>query len=29
MQNLLERAIVWLAERLDANLIMVPEVEEP
>lgn len=28
MQKLLERLIIWLTERLDGNLIMVPDLDE-
>jgi hypothetical protein len=29
MQKLLDRLVIWLAERLDGNLIMVPDLDEP
>jgi hypothetical protein len=29
MQKLLERLIIWVAERLDGNLVVVPDLEEP
>jgi hypothetical protein len=29
MHNLLERLVIWLAEHLDRNLIMAPDLDEP
>jgi hypothetical protein len=29
MHKFINLLVIWLAENLDANLIMVPEVDEP